>query len=171
MNVTFLNPFVEAAFQVLEAEVGVKAERGELSLERSACTSNDVTVMISMVGQVRGVVLYGISEKTGIEIVSRILGQRFDEFDELAQSGIGELGNVITGQASQRLAAVGLEAQISPPTLVMGKGTLISTLDFQRLVVPLHTEVGDMVIHLALRESNESGDGGAQADGKSTGRL
>ena len=170
MNVSFLNPFVEAAFQVLEAEVGVKAERGELSLERSACTSNDVTVMISMVGQVRGVVLYGISEKTGIEIVSRILGQRFDEFDELAQSGIGELGNVITGQASQRLAAAGLEAQISPPTLVMGKGTLISTLDFQRLVVPLRTEVGDVIIHLALRESNESGDGGGQIPDKSTGR-
>lgn len=170
MNVSFLNPFVEAAFQVLEAEVGVKAERGELSLERSACTSNDVTVMISMVGQVRGVVLYGISEKTGIEIVSRILGQRFDEFDELAQSGIGELGNVITGQASQRLAAAGLEAQISPPTLVMGKGTLISTLDFQRLVVPLRTEVGDVVIHLALRESNESGDGGGPVADRSTGR-
>lgn len=164
MNVNFLNPFVEAAYQVLEVEAGVKAERGELAVERSACTSNDVTVMISMVGQVRGIVLYSISEHTGIQIVSKIMGQPFAEFDQLAQSGIAELGNVITGQASRRLAEAGFQADILPPTLVMGKGTLISTLDFQRLVVPLRTPLGDLLINLALREIGDS-SGGARPPG------
>ena len=156
MNVKFLNPFVEAAFAVFEAEVGLTAKRGELSLQRSAATANDVTVLISMVGQARGVVLYGMSEQTAIKIVSKILGQPFAEFDSLAQSGIGELGNVITGQASQRLADAGFEVNISPPTLLQGKGTLISTLDFDRLLVPLKTELGDIQIHLALRETGNS---------------
>lgn len=154
MNVQFLNPFIEAACVVLESEVGVSITRGPLRLDRSAATATDVTVLISMVGQVNGVVMYGLSEETGINVVSQILGQKFDEFDSLAQSGIGELGNVITGQAGNRLAEAGFEAKISPPTMVLGKGTLISTLDFERLHVPLQTELGTIEIHLALREMN-----------------
>ncbi|MCG3210035.1 MAG: hypothetical protein FOGNACKC_03664 [Anaerolineae bacterium] len=155
MNVQFLNPFIEAAFMVLETEVGISAKRGPLSLRRSAATADDITVLVSMVGQVNGVVLYGLSETTAIAIVSKILDQPFDEFDSLAQSGIGELGNVITGQAGKRLAEAGFDSKISPPTMVMGKGTLISTLDFERLHVPLETEIGPIQIHLALREANK----------------
>jgi len=153
MNVKFLNPFVEAAFTVLEAEVGIKnAQRGALSLQYSACTANDVTALISIVGQVQGIVLYSLAEETAITIVSTILGQPFKKLDDLAQSGIGELANVISGQASNLLAEAGYEFKISPPTLILGKGTLISTLDFDRLQVPIVTELGEIQIHLALRE-------------------
>ena len=152
MNVQFLNPFVEAAFAVLEAEAGLEAKRGQLSLQRSAATSDDITVLISMVGQVQGVVLYSLSEMTALAIVSKILGQPFEEFDELAQSGIGEIGNVITGQAGNRLSQVGYEVNISPPTMIMGKGTLISTLDFERIKVPIQTEFGTIQLDIALRE-------------------
>lgn len=153
MNVQFLNPFIEAAFAVLDDEAGVTAKRGQLSLQRSAATASEVTVLISMVGQVKGVVLYGLSEATALQIVSKILGQSFAEFDDLAQSGISEIGNVITGQAGRRLAEAGFESNISPPTMIVGKGTLISTLDFERLQVPLETELGTIQIHLALREA------------------
>jgi chemotaxis protein CheX len=154
MNVKFLSPFVEAAFAVLEAEAGIKtAQRGDLALQRSACTANDVTALISIVGQVQGIALYGLSQATALKIVSRILDQPFEEFDELAQSGIGELANVITGQAGKRLAEAGFEAKISPPTLILGKGTLISTFDFDRIQVPVLTDIGELQIHLALRET------------------
>ncbi len=157
MDVKFLNPFLEAAFVVLQSELGMDAERGELSLERSAATADDISVLISIVGEVVGMVLYSLSEHTALAIVSKILEQPFDEFDELAQSGIGELGNVITGQAGQRVAKLGFDVNISPPTMILGKGTLISTLDFDRLVVPLRTELGALNIHLALREANTVG--------------
>jgi len=80
------------------------------------------------------------------------LGQPVEELNELAQSGIGELGNVITGRASMLLAAEGFSATISVPTLIVGANVQISTLDFQRLVVPLITPYGTLEIHLALRE-------------------
>ena len=152
MNVNFLNPFVEAAFEVLAAELGAKAERGDLSLDNSDCTADDVTVLISLVGQAQGVVLFGMSEDTAKAFVSRILGQSFDALDDLAQSGIAELGNVITGQAGQRLAEAGYESELSPPTVILGQGTTVSTLDVQRVLVPVQTELGDLQIHLALQE-------------------
>ncbi len=157
MNVKFMNPFVEAANEVLLAEVNVPSARGNLSLQKSALTSDDVTVLISLVGQVQGVVLYGLSTKTALALVSRMMGQEFSEFDTLAQSGIAELGNVITGRATIKLAETGFVSNISPPTLIHGKSVTISTLDFARIVVPLTSELGDIVVHLALRESPPDG--------------
>jgi len=89
-------------------------------------------------------------------MVSRMMGQTCTEFDNLAQSGIAELGNVISGRASINLSNAGIQTNISPPTMLIGKGLQISTLDFPRIVVPLRTEMGEMTVHLALREVQPS---------------
>jgi len=159
-NVKFMNPFVEAAAEVLEKEVNAKVERGTLSLQKSAMTSDEITVLLSLVGQVQGVVLYGLSVETALHLVSKMMGQEFTEFDNLAQSGIAELGNVITGCATVKLSKEGFAAEISPPTLVQGQGIQISTLDFPRVVVQLKTEMGDITVHLALRESPPGSESG-----------
>ena len=155
MNVKFLNPFVESAFEVLAAEANIKLTRGDLSLDKQPYLTDDVTVVISMVGRVEGTVFYSLSEKTALHLVSQMLGDDIKEFVGLAQSGIAELGNVITGRASVKLSESGFESTISPPTLLVGKGATISTLDFARLVVPLASEYGSVTIHLALREGRE----------------
>jgi chemotaxis protein CheX len=153
VNVKFLNPFIDAVNEVMKAELQSDVLRGNLSLAKSALTTDDVTVLISLVGEIQGVVLYGMSIPTGLGMVSRIMGQEFTEFDNLAQSGVAELGNVITGRATIKFAEAGYQSTISPPTLVMGKGMQISTLDFPRIVVPLKTDFGEVIVHMALRES------------------
>jgi chemotaxis protein CheX len=148
-----MNPFVDAAIDVLEAECGVKVGRGSLTLQKTALTTEDVTVLLSLIGQVQGVVLYSLSTNTGLGLVSRVMGQEFTEFDSLAQSGVAELGNVITGRATVKLSQAGFTVDISPPTLIHGKGVTISTLDFARVIVPLQSEAGEIIVHLAVRES------------------
>jgi chemotaxis protein CheX len=152
MNVNFLNPFVEAASEVLKAETGLKVSRENLALQSSALTTDDITVLLHLVGQVYGVVMYGMSTQTGLNFVSEIMGQPFTELSSLAQSGVAELGNVITGSATVKLSKSGYESNISPPTMILGQGVQISTLDFPRLVVPLKSDSGVMTVHLALRE-------------------
>jgi chemotaxis protein CheX len=158
MNVKFLNPFVDAASEVLESECKIAVKRGNLTLQKSSLTTDDVTVLISLIGQVQGVVLYGLSQVTSLNLVSRVMGQEFSDFDGLAQSGVAELGNVISGQATIKLSNAGYTSTISPPTLLHGKGVSISTLDFSRIVVPLATEFGDLTVHLALRETSSGKD-------------
>ena len=153
MNVKILNPFLEAAAEVVATECQTKVTRGNLTLQKSAMTADEVTVLISLIGKVQGVALYGMSVQTGLGLVSRVMGQTFAEFDSLAQSGVAELGNVISGRATVKLSQAGFTADISPPTLILGSGLTVSTLDFPRIVVPLSTEVGDITVHLALRES------------------
>ena len=152
MDVNFLNPFVQAAVEVLKAEMDANTVRGEVTLQKSSLTSDDITVLINLIGDVYGVVMYGMSTVTCLNLVSKIMGQEFTEFNALAQSGVAELGNVISGQATIRFSEAGFKSNISTPTVLNGNGVEISTLDFPRVVVPLETQFGIVTVHLALRE-------------------
>ena len=157
MNVKFLNPFVEGAYEVLCSETGQTVKRGDLRLENDIYQTDDLTVIISLVGAVVGTVFYSMPQEVAIKLASILLGDDLSELDNLAQSGIAELGNVITGRASTKLSKAGFECNISTPSLIMGNGASISTLDCPRLVVPLETVAGKLDIHLALRQGNDNG--------------
>ena|SRR5579859_5426308 len=151
MKVEFVNPFLQAASEVLDSELGGEAQRGTLRLHKTAFTTDEVTALVGVTGMLNGLVLYSMSQATALRIVARVMGQEFAEFDAVAQSGIGELGNVITGRASVLLAEAGYPSNITPPALVIGAGTMVTTLDLIRLVLPLDTEVGPLEIQVVLK--------------------
>jgi chemotaxis protein CheX len=151
MRAEFINPFLQAATEVLESELGSKPSRGSVGLQRSAYTSDDVTAVVAVTGDVAGMVMFAMTEDTARAMVSRMMGQDFPEFDALAQSGIAEIGNVVTGRAAVLLAEAGFPSDLAPPMLLVGRGTMISTLDVQRLVIPLETDLGKIEIQVALK--------------------
>ncbi|MAG35942.1 MAG: chemotaxis protein CheX [Dehalococcoidia bacterium] len=155
MQAALVNPFLAAAIEVIEQETGLQVTRGDLRMQKSTHLGHDLTVILAVTGAAEGVVLYGMSVETALGIVGNIMGEEFPEFDELAESGIAELGNVITGRATALLEEAGLNSDISPPTIVHGAGTRLSTLDLARLVIPLTTEVGPIEIDVALRERKD----------------
>ena len=157
MSVNFLNPFLNAAKSVLASEIGAQVNRGVVTLETTSLTPQDVTVLLSIVGDIRGVVLYSMDIGMALAMVSQMLGEKQEKFDDLAQSGIAELGNVITGMVTTYLAEAGYHCSISVPTLIIGRGTILSTLDLKRVVISLSTEMGRMSIHIALREDSSRG--------------
>jgi len=157
LSVNFLNPFLNAAKSVLASEIGAQVNRGVVTLETTSLTPQDVTVLLSIVGDIRGVVLYSMDIGMALAMVSQMLGEKQEKFDDLAQSGIAELGNLITGMVTTYLAEAGYHCSISVPTLIIGRGTILSTLDLKRVVIPLSTEMGRMSIHIALREDSSRG--------------
>lgn len=161
MDAKLLNPFIQAAVEVLKAEVGADVSRGEISVEKSSLTSEDITVLINLLGDVYGVVMYGMPKNTCLQLVSKIMGQDFTELNSLAQSGMAELGNVISGRATIRFSETGYKSNISTPTVLTGTGVEISTLDFPRIVVPLNTQYGTLTVHLALRIKAQNSQNGS----------
>ncbi|BDG60331.1 chemotaxis protein CheX [Caldinitratiruptor microaerophilus] len=150
MKAEFINPFLVAAQEVLQAEASATVRKGTATIRSSPLMSDDVTVLIGVVGRVKGVVLYSMSEKTAKEIVGAIIREPVRVLDSMVESAVGEMANVITGRASMELEKLGYSVTIAPPSVVVGKNTVISTLQIRRLVIPLVTQYGDIVVHVAL---------------------
>jgi len=157
VDAKLLNPFIQAAVEVLGAEVNATVTRGEISMQNSSLTSDDVTVLINLVGDVYGVVMYGMPSNTCLNLISKIMEQEFSELNSLTLSGVAELGNVISGRATIRFSEAGYKSNISTPTVINGKVIEISTIGFPRIVVPLGTQYGVLTVHIALREKQPGG--------------
>ena len=54
MKVEFVNPFLEAASEVLDAELGGEALRGTLRLQKTAVTTDEVTAVVGVTGALSG---------------------------------------------------------------------------------------------------------------------
>lgn len=146
-----LEPFVQAARDVLSQELGTDVTAGKLALATGAATTLDVTVVIGITGRLTGIAVYGMPAALAMGIVGKMLGTPVTELDDMTLSGIAELGNVITGHATTLLSGLGLHCDISPPILLLGAGSRLSTASIQRLVIPLITDIGTMQAQVAIK--------------------
>lgn len=152
MKVEYINPFVSAAFSVLQTVLGETPQKGELGMRPSVFTSQQCNVITGVVGKIEGQVIYGMSLITADRIASTMIGQPIRTFDQLAASAIAELGNMITGNAMMLLAESGFKCDITPPTIIRGSNVKISTLSIPALVIPMQLSLGEVVATVSLQE-------------------
>lgn len=155
MKVEFILPFVNATIKVLETETGrtIPVQKGQLSIQAMANTHQDITVLIGVTGAVKGIVMYSMSERTAKNIVSAFVNERIAVLDDMAESAIAEMGNVITGIASSELEKAGFPSTLAPPIVISGRGVVISTVNINRLEIPLLMEFGEIEVSVALVEA------------------
>ncbi|MEG6523822.1 chemotaxis protein CheX [Desulfotomaculum sp. 1211_IL3151] len=144
-------PFVDAFAEILP-QLGFQAvKRGNLSLKEKLMATRDITAIVGLTKKIRGNVAYGMAEDTAKNIASIMMGgMPVENFDEMAQSAISELANMVTANAAISLENIGLETNISPPTLVVGKNITARISQVKSLMVEIITEAGSIEINIGL---------------------
>ncbi|HEY3369086.1 MAG TPA: chemotaxis protein CheX [Symbiobacteriaceae bacterium] len=149
MRADILNAFLTGALGTLTAETKGPVIRTGLKMESGEAVTDEVTVLVSLVGELRGMLLVGMSMKTARQIAAKMVDDPDGGLTEMGFSALAELGNLIAGKAMGALEQSGLSADITPPTIMMGKRTRISTLGLPRFVIPLDTALGSINVHVA----------------------
>jgi chemotaxis protein CheX len=152
MRVEYINPFVESSVSVIKEVLGLDVKRGQISLRAKAIPVLDIAVIVGLVGQVEGRVLFDMSQETSLKIVSKMNDEEIADFDELAKATITELGNMITGRAVTKLSEMGYRFDVTPPAIFQGENMSISDIEIEALIVPVDTPLGKIEINVALRE-------------------
>ncbi len=81
----------------------------------------DLTVMVGLSGQLRGVLSLHCTAESACLWVSRMLGAENLEFNQAVRDGIGEICNMVVGSFKRKLpAGVDDNCMISTPTVISG---------------------------------------------------
>jgi len=152
MRVEYINPFVEAAFNVLKEVLNADIKRGELYLKSTSQPVLGVATIIGLAGDVEGRVLIDMSHETALKIASEMNMEEFKVLDELGRATITELANMITGQAVTKLHDLGFRFDLTPPSIVTGKDMVISDSGVEALIVPIELPQGKIEINVAIKE-------------------
>lgn len=119
MKAEVINPFLESACSVIEQVVQVSPSTGNPGLKDVALIQDHIWIQIGMTGYFSGMVVFGLKETVALRIVSAMMGGFVvTEMDEMGQSAISELGNMISGNASMILSNQGYSVDITPPQVI-----------------------------------------------------
>jgi len=88
-----------------------------------------VVVIVGLTGNVHGNVIFALSEISAKTIASTMMGMPVEEFDDMAQSAVCELSNMLAATACTDLAGMGITADISTPTLMYGSFSANASFD------------------------------------------
>lgn len=156
MRVEYINPFVEAAYSVLNEVLNTEIRRGELYLKSTSMSVLGVAAIVGLAGDVEGRVLFDMSKDTAIRVSNAMLTpmgmEAIDGFNEMGKATITELANMITGQAVTKLHNLGFTFDLTPPALFTGDNMEISDQRIEALIVPMECEFGKIEINVAVRE-------------------
>ncbi|MDR2194177.1 MAG: chemotaxis protein CheX [Treponema sp.] len=163
MRVEYINPFVEAAFNVLKEVLNmmggdfIDVKRGDLYLKPSNMSIMGVAALVGLAGDVEGRVLFDMSKETALFVAGSMNGEEFSTIDDMVKATITELANMITAQAVTKLHDLGYKFDLTPPALFTGENMEISNnLDIEALIVPMELgekgASGNIEINVVIRE-------------------
>ena len=152
MRVEYINPFVEAAFNVLREVLSEEVKRGELFLKSTSQPVLGVAAIVGLTGDVEGRVLFDMKKEVALAIASEMNGEELKTMDDLAKATISELANMITGQAVTKLHDLGFKFDLTPPAIITGDNMEVSNTGVEALIVPVELKAGKIEINVAVRE-------------------
>lgn len=152
MNIKHIEPFVESFINVMP-QIGLNnVEKKGIILKENFISSPGVMIVLDIIGDIKGNVIYGTSIDTAKKIASvMMMGMPVNNFDELAQSAISELTNMLTANAATNLSSQNISINISTPTLI--NGDFKSNSDLTK-VISADLEIDNMEFQVSISLEN-----------------
>lgn len=146
-----MNPFVES-FAAVMPQLGFgSVKKGKLSAKGMELISNGVIIIVGIVGSLRGNVVYTIDMESAKKIASTMMmGMPVNELDEMSQSALAELTNMLTANAATYFSNLGISIDISTPTLLHGENISVKMSSHQVLCVQLLADEIPVEINIAF---------------------
>lgn len=150
MDVKYVNPFIKSFCSVMPQLGFASAGVGELSAKKQDVVTSGLVIVLGIIGEVKGNVVYTLDFEGTTKIASTMIGSPVEEVDDLVKSAISELTNMLTAHAATELSNVGISIQISTPTLFYGDNINVHMNSDKILCVRLIADDISLYVNIAF---------------------
>ncbi len=149
MRAEHVNPFITAVQLVFETMLDSPVSVAKPRLKEAGMPAYDVTGIVSLSGDIVGSAALSFPMETALNAVEAFTGTRIDAEDDMFADAIGELANMVTGNAKKDL--VGSAVSISVPTVVVGSNHHLASHQLGPWVVlQCESKTGPFIIEVCL---------------------
>lgn len=153
MKAEHANIFVRSAVMVFRKELGINLTRQSLTRKDMPRPGLPICIVLGITGALRGQVVYAVDESFAMEIAHHMVPNKLPgELRKLVNSAVGEIGNMITGQATIALAGQDKVLQLTPPAVFTGQSISIDFLEMPTVSMQMLSELGVLEVNIALAE-------------------
>jgi len=151
MDATLINPFINATTNVLKTMAFAACSAGKPYLKKDDIATGDVTGIIGLTGDTTGTIAVTFDEGSILKIVSNMFGEQMDSLNHEIADAVGELVNMISGQARRELEEIGRVFDAAIPSVISGKNhSIIHYTEGPKIAIPFTTDGGRFTIEVCL---------------------
>lgn len=137
MKAEYINPFLKGAINVLKTMASIEPVPGKPFLKKDKLSKGDISGIIGLTGAKQGSVVVSFTKECALKVVSGMMMQEYTEINDEVRDAVGEITNMISGDARKHLAELDLKFEAGIPTVVTGIGHEISHVpDGPCIVIP-----------------------------------
>ncbi|HEX3134370.1 MAG TPA: chemotaxis protein CheX [Planctomycetota bacterium] len=153
INVDYINPFIEAVTHTFSTMAGMTPTRDRVFLKDDGEETYGVSGIIGLGGEATGAVVLNFPEQVAIRVVGKFVGEEFTSITAGVVDGVGELTNIIAGDAKNRLVQKGYKFEIGLPKIVTGRSYITAqNKSVPCLVVSFASEIGKFCLEVSLKK-------------------
>jgi chemotaxis protein CheX len=146
--------FVDATTSVLQTMAMTEATAGTPFVKQDASAKGDITGVIGFSnpkGKSRGTMSLTFTSATVLGIVSAMIYEEQTEINEAVTDAVGELTNMISGQARKGLVAMGMVFEGAIPSVITGTDHIIRHVSTSAvLAIPFETPHGPLMVEVCF---------------------
>jgi chemotaxis protein CheX len=147
----YINPFIKATHNLFSDFLGVSVTPGAPFLKDESSGMYEVSGIIGLAGETKGAVVLSLSRESAIKAISKMEEREYRALSNEVIDGVGELINIIAGNAKQDLLEFRIE--ISLPGVVTGSEYKIHWPEgIPVIVIPFESEIGKFSVNVSLRD-------------------
>ncbi|HHT72122.1 MAG TPA: chemotaxis protein CheX [Firmicutes bacterium] len=151
MKAEYINAFYLATQDVFRLMLDLETTRLAMRVTEELVPFREANVVIGVTGDLAGSLLYSFPKNMALEMVRIMSGMEMTELDAFVTSAMGELANIISGNAMTRLFESNFRCDIVPPQILIGGGQSLSMATPQAIVLQLQTSIGAFEVSISLR--------------------
>lgn len=153
MKVEYINPFYKATLDVFKIMLDLEIERGPMGVVEDLIPGKDASAIIGITGDLSGSIMYSFPKDMVLEMVRIMSGMELNKLDSFVSSALGEMANIISGNAVTGLLVNKYSCDIVPPQVLIGEISSLSMATEKALVLPIITAIGEFDITISLKEA------------------
>ena len=157
MKADFINPILYATINVLRTMGKLTPKPGKPNVKKNKTALGDITGIIGLTGDSEGSISLTFSEACALTLAENMTGEKFDEINEKVADMVGELTNMVSGDARAQLEDLGFSFSAALPTIVQGKNHRVDHLVEGGATVffPFSTGSGDLFVEACFAPSEK----------------
>ena len=149
-DVALAKPFVQATINVLSSMTGLSPVPGKPYVKKTDKAQGDVSAIVGITGCKSGAV--ALSFSCAIALVKGMLGDAIEDIIADTRDAVGEITNMISGQARATLSEMGLPLQGSTPSIVFGANHSLSFPgQVTTVAIPFETDYGAFTLEFCFQ--------------------
>ena len=141
MDIKLVNPFIESVATIMPQMGFQKITRGKMGMGQRSLKSLGVTALVGFSNSICGNVAYNMTNVTACHIASTMMmGMPIMKLDEMAESAISELANMLSANVATKLSSKQYPVDISTPSLTVGENFFVDISDDQYLIIEMNVD-------------------------------